>query len=335
MELKMNKLRWGIIGGAKIAREWMVPAIQESGSAEVVAIASRDQARADVFAQNAGIPVAFGSYEELLADPGIDAVYISLPNHLHVPWSIRAIETGKHVLCEKPIGLDAGEARLLLDAAASSKNLLVMEAFMYRFHPQWERVRRLINDGELGEIKHVQASFTYHNTDPENVRNKPGMGGGGLMDIGCYCISAARFVFGEEPHRVVGNLDWDPQFEIDRHASGMLDFGSGMATFHCSTQSNLSQMVKVIGDRGTVLVINPFFNRAEDPSRLIVHRQQSVEVIAIGHHNHYVLQVEAFSRAALAGESEPTPLKDAVANMKVIDAVFASSREKVWVKVES
>jgi len=329
----MKKLQWGVMGTAKIAREWLIPAFQESEHAELVAVASRDLARARNFADETGTPQAFGSYEELLDCSGIEAVYISLPNHLHVPWSIKAVEAGKHVLCEKPLGMDSAEARLLLDASSEAPCLLVMEAFMYRFHPQWLRVRQLIESGELGGIQHVQASFSYHNTDPENVRNMPGIGGGGLMDIGCYCISAARFIFGKEPQRVVGELDWDPEFGTDRHASGMLDFGDGTATFHCSTQSNLSQMVKIIGERGTVQVINPFFNREEEPSRLIVYRGDDAEVIVIGNYNHYVSQVDAFSQAASNNQVAPTPLSDAVANMKVIDALFASASEKVWVGI--
>lgn len=327
----MNKVRWGILGTAKIAREWMIPAIKKSPHAKVAAIASRDGVRADAIALEMDIPLALGSYEELTNCSEVDAIYVSLPNHLHVPWSTIAIKAGKHVLCEKPIGLNSEEARNLVVAANASPQLLVMEAFMYRYHPQWLRVQDLIDAGELGEIRHVQASFTYHNTDPDNVRNQAGIGGGGLMDIGCYCISAARHVFGKEPERVIGHLDWDPEFETDRHASGLLDFGSGMATFHCSTQSNSSQMVKIIGDRGTVLVINPFFNREEEPSRLIVYRDNVSEVITIGNHNHYVSQVDAFSRAVLNGQAAPTPLSDALANMKVIDAVFASARAGAWV----
>ena len=331
----MNKLRWGILGTAKIAREWLIPAIHTSRHGEVIAVASRNLERATRFAKECNVPAAFGSYEELLADRGVDAIYNALPNHLHVPWSTKAIAANKHVLCEKPIGLDSDEARLLMDAAAAAPDRVVMEAFMYRFHPQWLRVRELIESGDLGEIRHVQSSFSYHNTDGENVRNMPGIGGGGLMDIGCYCISASRLVFGKEPGKVIGHLDWDPDFGTDRHASGILDFDSGMATFNCSTQSNQSQMVKVIGDRGTVLVINPFYSRAEDPSRLIVYRGDQVDVIAIGNHNHYVNQVDAFSQAVLNQQPSPCPISDALANMKVIDALFASARDDRWVNIDS
>jgi len=330
-------IRWGIMGNAKIARDWLIPAIQGSQYAELAAVASRDQDRAsalaNTLADNEGPPLAFGSYEDLLGCNEVDAVYIPLPNHLHVPWSIKALEAGKHVLCEKPLGLNSGEVVQLQNSAEKFPGLQVMEAFMYRFHPQWVRVAELIESGALGRIEHVQASFTYNNTDGDNVRNMPGIGGGGLMDIGCYCISAARFVFGKEPLRVVGNLDWDPKFQTDRHASGMLDFGQGMASFQCSTQSHLSQMVKIIGDKGTLEVENPFFSREGVPSQLTLYRNDIEETIVVGEFNHYVYQVDAFCQAALNQLAAPTPLEDALGNMKVIDAIFASASENVWVTI--
>lgn len=334
----MNTLRWGIMGTAKIAREWIIPAIQESRYAEFTAVASRDLNRALAIANAQTVktppPLAFGSYEELLASDKIDAVYIPLPNHLHVPWSIKALKAGKHVLCEKPLGLNSKDLLQLQEVSNSFPDLLIMEAFMYRFHPQWLRVKDLVESGELGQINQVQACFTYNNKDSANIRNMPGIGGGGLMDIGCYCISAARLIFGKEPLRVVGNLDWDPDFGTDRHASGILDFGQGMATFQCSTQSHSSQSVNIVGDRGALQVENPFFRRNEIPSRLIVYREGNEETITIGHFNHYVCQVDAFCLAALNQLAVPTPLNDALNNMKVIDAVFASAHDKTWVSLE-
>jgi len=334
----MKKLRWGVMGVAKIARDWLVPAILASEYAELTGIASRNHERAKKYADSlagmASPPVAFGSYEEMLASDVIDAVYIPLPNHMHVPWSIRALEAGKHVLCEKPLGLNKAEAIRLQGVASRYPGLLVMEAFMYRFHPQWARIRALIEAGELGQIRHVQASFTYNNKDPDNVRNMAGIGGGGLMDIGCYCISAARHVFGREPVRVVGRLDRDPVFRTDRHASGLLDFGQGMASFHCSTQSEPSQMLRIIGDKGTLFVETPFVGPANTPSRL-VHGQGGIKKdIVIEYHDQYVLQVDAFCRAALNHLAAPTPLDDALANMTVIDAIFSSAREKNWVDID-
>ena len=333
----VKALRWGIMGNARIARDWLIPAILESKYAELTAVASRSLdhavALADSLAATTKRPLAFGSYEELLACGNVDAVYIPLPNHLHVPWSIKALEAGKHVLCEKPLGMDSNEAEQLLEVSRERPDRLVMEAFMYRFHPQWRRVAELLESGAIGRVRHVQASFTYDNTDPDNVRNMRDIGGGGLMDIGCYCISAARFVFGREPEKVVGELDLDPQFGTDRHASGILDFGAGMSTFQCSTQSFPSQLVKIIGEKGSLEVENPFFRRERVPSRLILYRNGGREIVVIGKHNQYVKQVDAFSIAALNGGQSPTPLDDALANMKVIDAIFTSARKKAWVSI--
>lgn len=330
-------LRWGVMGNAKIARDWLIPAIRESKHAELTAMASRRlesaAALADSLGTSARRPLAFGSYEELLACELVDAVYIPLPNHLHVPWSIKALEAGKHVLCEKPLGLDSHEVEQLRKVSGERPDQLVMEAFMYRFHPQWQRVTEFLESGAIGRVRHVQASFTYDNTDPGNVRNMKDIGGGGLMDIGCYCISAARYIFGQEPVRVIGLLDLDGQFGTDRHASGILDFGEGMSTFQCSTQSYSSQLVKIIGERGTLEVENPFFRRERVPSRLILYRNGDREVIVVGIHNQYVKQVDAFSIAALTGGAAPTPLSDALANMKVIDAIFTSAKEKAWVNI--
>jgi predicted dehydrogenase len=326
----MAKLRWGILGTAKIARTSLIPAMQESRFAEAVAVASRDADKAAGFAAGAGLPDACGSYGELLARPDIDAVYIPLPNHLHVPWSIRALEAGKHVLCEKPIALDGREARRLRDAAGRFPGLLAMEAFMYRFHPQWLRVRDWIEAGEPGRITHVQAAFTYHNTDPADIRNQAEIGGGGLMDIGCYCISAARHIFGGEPVAALGVLDHDPDFGTDRHAAGVLDFGTGTATFHCSTQSNPSQMVRITGDQAVMLVELPWVRYGDTPARLIVQRGYDRETLTVGDCNQYVKLVDAFSRAALEGRPAPMPLDDAVANMDVIDALFDSARVQDW-----
>ncbi len=329
----MKKLRWGILGTAKIAEQWLIPAMQASGHAEVVAVGSRDGEKARAFAEKTGIPKAHDSYQAVLEDPEVDAVYNPMPNHLHVPWSVRAIEAGKHVLCEKPLGLDVNDVQPVLEAAAKAPHLVVMEAFMYRFHPQWIKVREMLAAGELGRVNAVNASFTYNNQDPDNVRNMPGIGGGGLLDIGCYCVSATRLAFGREPVKVAGNIDIDGRFGVDRHASVLLDFGPGMGTFFCSTQSESSQTVSIFGERGNLVVENPFFRRDGVPSRLILTRDGQQEVISIGVHNHYVDQIDAFSQAALNGQPAPTPLSDALANMKVLDAIFKSVEVGGWAAV--
>ena len=329
----MQKVRWGVLSTAKIAKEWLIPAMQESEYAEVVAVASRDLSRAQAYAKETGIPKAYGSYEELLQSDEVDAIYNPMPNHMHVSWSIEAVKAGKHLLCEKPLGLDAADAQKLVDVAAQSPKLVVMEAFMYRFHPQWLKIRELIESGAIGKVRQVQTSFTYFNRDATNVRNKPGIGGGGLLDIGCYCISAARFAFGTEPQQVVGTLKIDEDFQVDHHANGILDFGDGVATFNCSTQSNSSQMVNIIGEEGRIFVDTPFYKREDKPCELVVYKEHDKEIIPIGHFNHYVSEIDAFSQAVQAGESAPTPLADAMANMRVIDGIFSSHETGGWVKL--
>ena len=327
-----RKLRWGILGTAKIAREWMVPAIQSSCNGEVVAIASRDVAKAQDFAAEFNIGQAYGSYEALLADPSVEAIYNPSPNHMHVPLSLMAIGAGKHVLCEKPLGLTASELQPLMEAAAAHPNLVVMEAFMYRFHPQWRKVRELLDNDAIGQVNGVEASFTYFNCDANNVRNKTGIGGGGLLDIGCYCVSAARFIFGREPKRVTAVIENDPNFGVDRHASGVLDFAPGMARFYCSTQSDSSQIVKINGSKGSLVIESPFYARSY-PSRLILTQNSEEQIIALEPCNHYITQVETFTEAVFSGQPAPTPLKDAVGNMMVIDALFSSAESGAWLEI--
>src|SRR5438067_6711718 len=231
----MRKIRWGVLSTARIGINQVIPAMQQGTYSEVTAIASRQQERADSVAQQLAIARAYGSYAELLADPDVDAVYIPLPNEQHVPWSIKALEAGKHVLCEKPIALSADEARTLLDAASRYPDLKVMEAFMYRHHPQWQRTKELVAGGAVGEVHTIQSFFSYSNLDPANIRNRAEHGGGGLMDIGCYNISLSRFIFGEEPTRVCSVVEYDPRFNTDRLVSAVREFSRGTATFTCST----------------------------------------------------------------------------------------------------
>jgi predicted dehydrogenase len=323
----MNSIKWGILSTAKIAVEHLIPAIQESENGSVYAIASREIQKAKDVADKLNIPVNYGSYGELLKDDTIDAIYNPLPNHLHVPWTLKAMEAGKHVLCEKPIALNSSEAESLLEKTREFPDLKVMEAFMYRFHPQWEEVRSLIDTGEIGELESIHAVFTYYNDDPENIRNWPEMGGGGLMDIGCYCISVSRFLYGQEPDRVFGELDIDPGYGVDRKASGILSFGDQSATFTCSTKIENSQKVVVYGSKGMIEIETPF-NPQGDKGAL-VHvvkegKRRTVETEAV---DQYRLQIDAFNHSILNNSAVPTPLEDAVANMKVIDAIFKSGEE--------
>jgi predicted dehydrogenase len=330
----MTKVRWGILSTAKIGTVKVIPAMQRGAYTEVAAIASRDLERAQAAARQLGIPKAYGSYEELLADPEVDAVYNPMPNHLHVPWSIRALEAGKHVLCEKPIGLSSAEAEQLLEAARRRPQLKVMEAFMYRHHPQWRRAKQVVDAGGVGELKTIQSFFSYFNNDPANIRNNPDIGGGGLMDIGCYNISLSRFIFGEEPRRVFGVAEFDPQFKTDRIASGVLDFGRGTSTFTCSTQLTSYQRVNIFGTTGRIEIEIPFNAPPDQPCRLWHQTTGGVEEVTFEVCDQYTIQGDLMSQAILNDTPVPTPLADAVANMKVIEAVFESARRGAWVSGE-
>jgi predicted dehydrogenase len=325
-----ERVRWGVLGAAKIAVERVIPAMQLGEWAEVAAIASRDLERARRVAEGLGVPKAYGSYEELLADPEIEAVYNPLPNHLHVPWSIRAAEAGKHVLCEKPVGLDAGEARLLLEARDRT-GVKIQEAFMVRTHPQWLGTREVVRSGRIGELRAAACFFSYFNRDPANVRNRADIGGGALLDIGCYPVNLSRFVFGDEPRRVLGLVERDPEWGIDRLTSAVLDFGAGQATFTCSTQLAPHQRIQFFGTRGHVEVEIPFNAPTDRPTRIFVFddggRAETLEFPAC---DQYTIQGDLFSRAVRGRGEQPTPLEDALHNMEVIDAVFRSARTGAW-----
>lgn len=327
----MSKVRWGQISTANIGVKKVLPAMQRGQYSEIVAIASRELTRARQAAQALGIPKAYGSYQELLADPEIDAVYNPLPNHLHVPWSIRALEAGKHVLCEKPLALTAAEAQSLLDVAKRYPKLKVMEAFMYRHHPQWVRAKTMVRDGKIGTLRTIHSFFSYYNDDPANVRNMAEIGGGGLMDIGCYNISLARFIFGKEPQRVVGIVEYDPQFKTDRLASGMMDFGDGTATWTCSTQLAPYQRVNIFGTRGRIEIEIPFNAPPNKPCKMGYETKGKLEEIVLPTTDQYTVQGDLMSLAILKNLPVPTPLEDGVNNMRVIEALVASGRAGTWV----
>ena len=326
----MKKLNWGILSTAKIGIEKIIPAMQQGKHSEIVAIASRTHADALEAAKNLKIPKAFGSYQDLLDDTSIDAVYIPLPNHMHVPWTIKALAADKHVLCEKPIALTATEAKELLKETEKFPHLKVMEAFMYRHHPQWIRALELINGGGIGMVKTVHSFFSYYNDDPENIRNMVDIGGGGLMDIGCYCISLARLIFDEEPQRVFGKIEYDPGFETDRICSGILDFVQGTSTFTCSTQLVPYQRVNVFGTKGRIEIEIPFNAPPDKPCKMLFQNNEIIEEIEIKICDQYTIQGDLFSLAVLNNEKVPTPIEDAVANMKVLEAVIQSAEKEEW-----
>ena len=327
------KVRWGQISTAKIGLKKVLPGMQRGKYAEVVGIASRDLASAKKAAKELGLPKAYGSYEEILADPEIDAVYNPLPNHLHVPWTIKALEAGKHVLVEKPIALTSKEAQKLLDASQKFPNVKVMEAFMYRHHPQWVRAKKMVNQGKIGSLRTIQSFFSYYNIDPANIRNMADIGGGGLMDIGCYNISLSRFIFDAEPQRVVGIVEYDPEFGTDRLASGMMDFGSGTATFTCSTQLAPYQRVNIFGTTGRIEIEIPFNAPPDRPCKMWYEAKGKIQEIEIPTTDQYTVQGDLMSQAILKDLPVPTPLTDAVANMRVIEAMFASGDKRKWVSL--
>lgn len=321
----MRVVRWGVIGTGKIGLTKTIPAMQQGERSRIEAIASREIAKATAAAAPLGIPKAYGSYDALLADPEIDAVYVALPNHLHVPISIAALEAGKHVLCEKPIGLDTADAERLLEASKRYPRLKVMEAFMYRHHPQWVQAKAWVGEGAIGDVRAVHSMFSYFNVDPSNIRNQKEIGGGGLMDIGCYNVSLSRFVFDAEPSRVLAIAEFDPAFGTDTLMSGVLDFGVGQSLFTCGTKLAPFQRVIVLGTEGRIEIEIPFNAPPDAPHSMWLQKGRDVTTAPAGPHDQYRIQGDLFSLAILNDTPVPTPLEDAVANMRVIDRLFASS----------
>ena len=330
----MDKVRWGVLGVARIATEKVIPAMQRGQWSDVTALASRDLAKAQAAATRLGVPKAYGSYEALLADPDVDAIYNPLPNDLHVPWSTRALEHGKHVLCEKPIALNAAEAQTLVQARDRT-GAKIQEAFMVRTHPQWLKVRDLVRSGAIGDLRSMLGVFSYFNRDPANIRNLPGVGGGALMDIGCYLINTSRFLFGHEPSRVVGAVDRDPDMHVDRLTSILLDFGTGHAAGTCSTQMVYFQRMQILGTAGRIELPIPFNAPPDRPCRIVVDTGADLFGGGISHIdidtcNQYTIQGDLFSKAILDNTDVPYPIEDAVKNMSCIDAIFKSAETGRW-----
>ncbi len=304
-----GRVKWGVLGVASIATRKVIPGMQKGARSEVAAIASRDARKAEDAAHKLGIAKAYGSYEELLEDPEIEAIYNPLPNHLHVPWSIKAAEAGKHVLCEKPLSLSVAEGRTLLEARDRC-GVKIGEAFMVKAHPQWVRTQDLIRHGVIGELRSIMGAFSYFNRDPQNVRNRAEWGGGGLMDIGCYPILASRWMFGAEPLCVSGIAEKDPEFGVDR-----------------------------LGTKGRIEIEIPFNAPNDRPTRIFIDDGRDVfgggirtETIPIC--DQYALQGDAFSRAIREGGEVPVPLEDAISNMAVIEAIFQAAESGRWVQPE-
>ena len=332
-----KKLRWGVLSTAAIGIKKVLPAMQRAAYTSVDAIASRNLYKAEEAAAVLGIPRAYGSYEELLADPDLDAIYNPLPNDLHVPWTIKAAEAGKHVLCEKPLALTASEAETLI-RVRDRTGVKIGEAFMVDCHPQWLRTRDLLSRGAIGELRAVHGHFSYTNVNPDNIRNKVEAGGGGLMDIGCYLIHAARYAFAAEPLRVVSLVDRDPVMRTDRLTSALMEFPTGQAIFTCSTQLVPYQRVQFLGTKGRIEIEIPFNAPPDRPTHLTIDTGadlfgggQTIETFSTC--DQYTLQGDAFSKAVLENTEVPVTIENAIANMRVIDAIFRSAQTSQWERI--
>jgi predicted dehydrogenase len=332
---KKDPVRWGVISTARIGWEKVIPGLMKSKDIEVRAIASRAPASAKRWAKKLGIPVAYGSYEDLLNDPDIEVVYNPLPNHLHVPLTLEAAKRGKHVLCEKPIALDAAEAKKL---RGTRKDVHIAEAFMVRQHPQWLKAREIAQSGRLGTLRAIQCFFSYHNTDPKNVRNMADIGGGALYDIGCYPIVTSRFIFGTDPKRVFGIIDRDPEFKTDRTTSAILDYGEGrQLTFTVSTQTVPYQRVNIFGTKARLEVEIPFNAPLGGAMRLWMDDGKklgdaSAKAIKIEKADQYQLEGEYFSRVVRGKEPLAYGIDDAIMQARILDAVFRSAKSGKWEK---
>jgi predicted dehydrogenase len=331
----MESVRWGILSTARIGLEKVIPAMQKGRATTVVALGSRDGMRGREAAARLGIPTAYDSYEALLADPVVEAIYNPLPNHLHVPWSIKAMEAGKHVLCEKPVALTADEAQQLVDAEKRTGKR-VAEAFMVRHHPQWLRARSLVAEGKIGEARLIRTIFAYSNADPANIRNQAEIGGGGLYDIGCYAIATARFLFGAEPLRVIASVQRDPVMKVDRLTSGLMEFPDGrQLVFSCATQLAARQEVEILGTKGRVQVKVPFNADPAKPTEIVIDDARDLYAGgAVSERfdpcDQYTLQVDAFSEAIRQDKPFDYPVADAVKNMRIIDALLRSETSGRW-----
>ena len=331
---EFEPVRWGVMGAAAIAVGVVIPEMQRSDACQVVALASRDGAKARSAADALGIPTAYGSYDDLLADPEIEAVYIPLPNHLHVPWSAKAAEAGKHVLCEKPLALNAAEAETLI-AVRERTGVLIQEAFVVRTHPQWLRARELVRAGRIGELRAVSTFFSEMNDDPANIVNNPEFGGGSIYDLGCYPVTLARFLFEAEPTRAIASTAVDPGFGVDRLAACILEFEAGLANFVCSNQLVLQHEVQIYGTEGRIEMVSPFNPAPDEPARIRVDdgsKLAGASAVAetVPAVEQYGLEFALFSKAIREGGGQAVSLEDSVSNMRAIDALFRSAESGRW-----
>ena len=328
----MKPVRWGVLGVSAHFRLRVFIPTRDSDLVHVSAVASRSLPKAENAAREFGIPKAYGSYEELLDDKDIEAVFIPLPNHMHVEWIKKAADRGKHILCEKPLGMTAGEVREAIEYAAK-KEVMLMEAFMYKLHPQWQRARDLVFIGEIGRIMSVNTTFAYSLTDPDNIRNILAVGGGAIRDIGCYAVNSARFILGKEPVRVFSHITRDPNFKTDILTSGILDFGDVHSEFMIGTQTFPFQRMDVHGTGGRITIRNPFNIFPDVPVRISVTNGVGKRDLHIGPADQYAVEFDGFSRALREGKPVPTPPEDALNNQKVLDALLRCEKSGKWEEV--
>ncbi|MGB8818460.1 MAG: Gfo/Idh/MocA family oxidoreductase [Rhizobiaceae bacterium] len=326
--------RWGILSTAKIGREHVIPGIVQSSNGVLAGIASREIAKAEALAKQFGALKAYGSYESMLADPEIDGIYIPLPTSQHVEWTIKCADAGKHVLCEKPISLNASEIDQLV-AARERNKVIISEAFMVTYHPQWAKVRDLIANGAIGTLRHVQGAFTYFNTDPTNMRNIVELGGGALPDIGVYPTVTTRFATGKEPQKVSAKVVFDPVFKTDTFSSVRADFGDFELSFYLSTQMANRQLMVFHGDAGFIEVHAPFNASLYDHDHITLHNRShdGAQVFRFPGIHQYALEAEAFVRAAEGGKQKLFTLEESISNQKLIDAIFKAGKTGNWENV--
>lgn len=330
----MSPVRWGVLGRSGHFLKNVYLPLRDSDQTNLLGIASRNVKEAEAWSKRLGFQKAYGSYEEMLEDPEIEAVYNPLPNHMHLEWIKRAADHGKHVLCEKPLCLNAAEVEEAMDYVRQ-KGVLLMEAFMYRFHPQWKYARDMVQAQKLGSVQNINSVFTYNNPDPNNIRNIKDVGGGGLLDIGCYCVSSTRFLLGREPERVVATVKRHPEWGTDTLTSAVMQFGDSQATFMCGTLTFPDQYVTVHGSSGRLTVELPFNIHPDVPVNVTVSNGIETKTVPFGPFDQYRGQFEEFSHVIRTGGGVPTPLQDALANQRVIDALFASEKSGNWEPVQT
>ncbi len=320
-----DKVRLGILSTADIGRGRVIPALRHCRNLEVTTVASRSLEKAQAFAREMGIPNAYGSYDQLLADANIDAIYNPLPNSMHAEWSIKCAEAGKPCLCEKPLASDAAEAQTMVDAFAS-RNVLFAEAFMYRFHPQTQRVKQMVESGAVGELREMNASFSFVIGNEGDIRLSKPLAGGSLMDIGCYCVNVIRLMTGEEPDDAKAIARVGQRSQVDEYLSGVLSFPSGtLGHFDCSFRLQLTHSYELRGTRGRILVEQGFVVPPDRETFIHYWHSDEYEEIKIPPANSYTLMAEDFADALLNQRPPNFPPQDAVRNMEALDRLYASA----------